>query len=133
MIALYSPVLEANPAIEPYAQGRLKVKATLAKDSASLGAFRYLEKLHCMVRLTSSSSDPLTTEYGSLYNHLYRLPRLITQVALTQSFQAIESRLAGFGMLGSRSKTRFADPLTVCHNPYEERRASRQHYIALVF
>jgi hypothetical protein len=132
LIALYSPVLEANSTVEPYAQVHPKVKTTLAKDSASLGVFRYLGKLHCVARLTHSSSDSLTIEYGSLYNHLYPLPRLITQEALTRSFEAIESRLADLDLHKGKSKTHFIDPVSVCHKLYEERRASHRQFAKLV-
>ncbi len=132
LIALCAPVSDANSAEEPYAQVRQKVKATLTRDNASLEIFRYLGKLHCIARLTGNSSDALTTEYGSLYNHLYPLPRLITQAALVQSFQGMELRLVASNIGNSRSKTHFADPVSICHKLYEERRTSRQQFAELV-
>ena len=131
LIALQSPAIGANPSDEPYAQVRHKVKTVLAKDNASLGVFRYLGKLHCIARLTKSSVDTLTTEYGSLYNHLYPLPRLIKQEALEQSFQAMESRLVAWDLNKSRSKTHFTDPVSVCHKLYEDRRTSLQRFAEL--
>lgn len=130
--ALHTPVTGANPANDPSMQVRHKVKTALAKDNASLGVFRYLGKLHCIARLTKNPLDTLTTEYGSLYNHLYPLPRLIKQEALERSFQVLESRLVTWDVHKDKSKTHFRDPVSVCHKLYEDRRLSHRQFAELV-
>jgi len=129
-IALLSTAAVANPTAA--ADVRSKVQRTLAEDNASLGMFRYLGKLHCIGRVTQRSSDLLTEEYGSLYNHLYPLPRLITLEAMTQSFRAVESRLAATDVYKHKSKTDFMDAVSLCHKLYEQRQTSRRHFVALV-
>lgn len=108
------------------------VQSKLLRDGVSLSVFRYLGKTHCLDAITAQKPGDFATEYGILYNQLYPLPRLISEESLRASFSSLEAGLISVTGYGAKSRSKFADPISACHQLYESGSRSTKAYKALV-
>lgn len=134
-VALLLAAMTACPAhagAEGSAERTRAAQEKLRRDVVSLSMFRYLGKTHCLDAMTAQKPGNFPIEYGVLYNQLYPLPRLISEESLRTTFVMVERGLNNGTGYGSKSRSRFVDPITVCHQLYESGSRAKMAYTTLV-
>jgi hypothetical protein len=114
------------------AEGARAAQLKLRRDVVSLSIFRYLGKTHCLDSMTAQKPGNFPTEYGILYNQLYPLPRLVSQESLRATFALVEKGLTSGTGYGAKSRSKFVDPISVCHQLYESGSRATTAYMVLV-
>lgn len=108
------------------------VISKLKKDRVSLAQFMYLGKIHCLDQYLTQEPSGLTLAYGSAFNQLYPLPRLIKESALKAKYQQIELARGRSTSWRSKSSRAFIDPVSECQRVYSASNVSTAAYQALV-